>query len=80
MDGRRFQEETALRQFMVTLEAQETARKSQWNFLTHLTLEIENKGLTMMFSDMVRLAFNLPEMENYSSSGYNLLSIVSLSS
>lgn len=80
MDGRRFQEETALRKFMVTLEAQETARKSQWNFLTHLTLEIENKELTMMFSDMVRLAFNLPEMENYSLSGYNLLSIVSLSS
>ena len=39
---------------MVTLEAQDTARKSQWSFLTHLTLKVENEELTM-FSDMVRL-------------------------
>lgn len=67
---------------MVTLEAQETARKSQWSFLTHLTLKVENE--VGVDGDVFRygqtLAFNLPEMENYSSSGSNLFSIVSLSS
>ena len=43
IDGQRFQEEIAVRKFMVTLEAQETARKSQWSFLTHLTLKVENE-------------------------------------
>ena len=52
--GQRFQEEIDIRKFMVTLEAQDTARKSQWSFLTHLTLKVENEELTM-FSDMVRL-------------------------
>lgn len=55
IDGQRFQEEIDLRKFMVTLEAQKTARKSQWSFLTHLTLQVENEELRVMFSDMVRL-------------------------
>lgn len=54
IDGQRFQKEIDIRKFMVILEAQDTARKSQWSFLTHLTLKVENEELTM-FSDMVRL-------------------------
>ena len=44
IDGLRFQEERALRKFTVTLEAKETARKSQRNFLTTLHLRLKIRG------------------------------------
>lgn len=63
-------------------KAYESARESQLNFLTHLTLEIENKEPTVMFSDVIwSLAYNslssVSEMESYSYSGSYLLTIVS---
>lgn len=46
---------SVLRNFMNILEAQKTARKSQWSFELYIVLEIGNKDLKMMFPDMAGL-------------------------